>query len=67
MQKRSAKEHNYIHSLLNHDEILEVLEHIKDMSYIKTELIYSKIYKKVKNNEINEKQFRILCTYWFDD
>jgi len=56
----------FSHGLLTKDELKSVRSHILDLSYIDSEKTYPKLFDKVKNKEINKKEFRILCMFFFE-
>lgn len=67
MYNRPTRKHNYIHSLLSHDELYEIIDIIEESRYKTEKQILSMLYDKIKNKQITKKKFYIAFTYFSED
>ncbi|ASV44377.1 hypothetical protein PBI_SCTP2_362 [Salicola phage SCTP-2] len=61
------RKHNYVHSILNHDEIYSIIDHIENMNYKTEEQALCYIHDQVKKNYLSKKKFKLLLTWHFEN
>lgn len=67
MNTKPTRKHDYIHSLLSHDELYEIIDIIEESRYKTEKQILSMLYDKIRNNQITKKKFHIAFTYFSVD
>lgn len=56
---------DYTHKWIKNEDMLKIEDHIDDL--IPSSFTHEKIYNKVKSGEIDMKQFKNLCIYFFSN